>query len=340
MAQYNTDQFSLLTLQPAVAVPFKRNQSMTLTQLKYIVALANEQHFGRAASHCCVSQSALSMAVKALEVELNLTLFERDRSGVRLTPSGHKVISKARLAVLHSNDIERLTASAKAPLSQPLNIGVCDTYAPYYLPRLSQPVKHRAPKTATTLTEGNANLLTHRLIAGELDVVIASYQVIAGAITRQLADEPLVAVLRQHDPLAFAAQLPLASLASERLWLPNGALRHDIISGCPQLLATVKTVADVNVGLHTLLQHISVEGGITLVPLSLANTARLAADGLVARMLDDDVTRKVALLWRVSFPRPQDIDALATDVITLCHQACWPQALGTPAALLVDNNCW
>ncbi|WP_049723273.1 LysR family transcriptional regulator [Gilvimarinus polysaccharolyticus] len=313
---------------------------MTLTQLKYIVALTDKRHFGQAAAHCCVSQSALSMAVKALEAELNLVLFERDRSGVRITPDGQRVVAKARQALQHSNNIDLLAASAQTRLSQPLNIGVCDAYAPYYLPRLTQQLSYRAPQTPLTLAEGVSSGLIKQLLDGELDVVIASYQYIEGATTRLLTEEPLVVVMRQHDPLALAVHLPLAALAEEHLWLPSGSLKRDITDDYPQLLAAVKTVEQLNVGLHTLLQHISVAGGITIAPLSLINNARLAADGLAARALDGEFTRKIALLTRASFPCVDDIDSLATEVIDLCGRACWSQTHGASEALLIDNNYW
>lgn len=313
---------------------------MTLTQLKYIVALADERHFGRAAMRCGVSQSGLSMALQALEAEFEVGLFERDRRSVRLTLAGQKVVDRARRAVLHSDDIDRLAASAQGPLSQPLRIGVCELFAPYYLPRLATPLQARAFLAPLTLSEGRSTQLIEQLLAGELDMVIASHQVVAGIATQLVAEEPLVAVLRQHDPLAQTVHLPLAALAEERLCLPSGPLWHDVTRGCPSLIAAVKEVIVLPVGLPTLLQHVSLVGGLSVVPLSLVNTARLAADGLVARALDVEFTRKNSLIWRTSFPRPQDIAALAAEVKSLCARACWPETQKATTALFVDNNCW
>ncbi len=313
---------------------------MTLTQLKYIVTLADERHFGRAARKCCVSQSALSMAVRALELELELVLFERDSKGVRLTPAGEKVVAKARSALEHSNTIDRLAKGAVTPLSQPLRIGICESYAAYYLPQLASALKYKASTAALAFTEGALSQLTQQLLAGDLEVLVASHQTISGVTARAVSEEPLVAVLRQHDPLAQFASLPLAALTNENLWLPGGALRQDIIDGCAALLESVNRVTESQLGVHTLLQHISVAGGVSVIPRSLANAERLAADGLVARTFGEEFTRQNSLMWRSSFARPQDIDALAKEVVNLCARASWPQVHSASEALFVDNNCW
>lgn len=313
---------------------------MTLTQLNYIVALAEERHFGRAAMRCGVSQSGLSMALQALETELGIGLFERDRQSVRLTLLGQKVVDRARRAVLHSDDIGRLAAGAQGLRSQPLSVGLCEFFAPYYLPRLAIPLQVDGSLASLTLSEGQSPQLIEQLLAGQLDAVIASHQTVTGGVTRLVAEEPLVAVLRQHDPLAQTVHLPLAALAEERLCLPSGSLAHDVTTGCPSLITAVKEVIVLPVGLATLLQYVSLEGGLSVMPLSLVSAARLAADGLVTRGLDAEFTRKNSLIWRASFPRPQDIEVLAAEVNTLCARACWPEAQKSTQALFVDNNCW
>ena len=313
---------------------------MTLTQFNYIVALADTLHFGRAAEHCCVSQSALSMALKDLESELGLMLFERDRKGVRPTPAGQKVIEKARLALRHSGDIKLLAQQAQAPLAQPLQIGVCQTYAPYYLPRLATQLQHRYPGSQATLAEAPAEQLIQRLLAGQLDAVVASWQRVAGTRAQPLAEEPLVAIVRQQDPLAHVASVSLAQLADAHLWLPLGSFKRDITERCPALLTAARAVHELDIGIHTLLQHISVAGGLSIVPQSLAHSARLAADGLVARAFDGHFTRKVSLLWRTSSVRPQDMESLALEVTNLCCNAHWSPSYQAPEALLIDNSYW
>lgn len=310
---------------------------MTLSQLSYLVALAAERHFGRAAARCCVSQSALSMGLKALEAELGQPLFERDRQGVRPTPVGLSIVARANTALEHCANIKALADHAQAPLALGLNMGVCPAYASYYAPRLASSL---SGASRIEFTEAGAPQLLRQLQQRQLDVVLSSRQTAAGIACRTVTHEPLVAVLRRHDALAQHAPLPLAQCHEQRLWLPAGTLRHDITHGCAALLAGVSQVQPLEVSVPTLLQHLSVTGGMTVLPLSLASHTHLAADGLVARAFATEFTRPVALLWRESFTRRQDINTLAQAVANLSSRACWSQLYGAPEALLVDNNYW
>jgi len=147
---------------------------MTLTEFRYIVALADQRHFGRAAQLCQVSQPTLSIAVKKLEQNLGVILFERTREGLQLTPLGEQVVAKARKVLAQTAEITDLVSAGNDPLKGPLALGILSCIGPYLLPQFMPHLQHAAPGMPLSLYEGDSRTLAKKLRAGELDVVITT----------------------------------------------------------------------------------------------------------------------------------------------------------------------
>mgnify|MGYP002363681314 CR=1 FL=1 len=162
---------------------------MTLTDLRYIVALARERHFGRAAERCHVSQPTLSVAVKKLEEELGVTLFERNAADVRITPIGEQIVEQASQVLNQAAQIREIAQQGRDPLSGPLRLGVIYTIGPYLLPRLIPILRERAPNMPLVIRENFTSRLAEMLKRSELDVIIIAHPFAEqGVVTQPLLD--------------------------------------------------------------------------------------------------------------------------------------------------------
>jgi LysR family hydrogen peroxide-inducible transcriptional activator len=175
---------------------------MTLTELRYIVALAREKHFGRAAERCHVSQPTLSVSVKKLEERLEVILFERTPGDVRLTPAGERICLQAEKVLTEALRVEELAQIGKDPLIGPLRLGVIYTIAPYLLPQLIPALHMLAPQVPLYLQENFTHRLAESLKNGELDAaIVAAPFAEPGIVTRSLYDEPFQVALPTQHPL-------------------------------------------------------------------------------------------------------------------------------------------
>src|SRR5690554_6938252 len=173
-----------------------RGHIMTLTDLRYLVALARERHFGRAAEKSHVSQPTLSVAIKKLEEELGVQLFERSAVEVKITAVGQRIVTQAEKVLMEAAQIPELAAAGKNPLTGPLKVGVIYTIGPYLLPRLIPLMRDRAPNMPLMIREGFTTRLVEALKRGELDVVILSLPFEeAGVVAQPLYDEPFRVLL-------------------------------------------------------------------------------------------------------------------------------------------------
>ena len=175
---------------------------MTLTELRYIVAVARERHFGHAADACFVSQPTLSVAVRKLEDELGVQIFERRRGDISVTQAGEPIIAQAQRVLEEAALVREIAAHGKDQLSGPLRIGLIYTVGPYILPELVPTLHEIAPAMPLAIEEGYTATLSQRLRAGELDVIVISDAFAeAGLVTRALYDEPFVVLLPASHPL-------------------------------------------------------------------------------------------------------------------------------------------
>jgi LysR family transcriptional regulator, hydrogen peroxide-inducible genes activator len=294
---------------------------MTLTDLKYIVALARERHFGRAAEKCFVSQPTLSVAVKKLEEELGVILFERSPQEVRVTPIGERIVAQAEKVMAETAQLAEIAAAGKNPLAGPLRLGVIYTIGPWLLPKLVPLLRERAPEMPLLLEENYTHRLIERLKTTELDVAILALPV----------EEPGLVVQPVYDEL-FRVLLPIGHawtkektidpdqlLDEQLLMLGRGnCFRDQVLDLCsaageggPQVLegSSLETI-----------RHMVASGvGITVMPAAAVDTIPKNDPLLrVRNFAQPEPSRRVGMVWRTSFPRHQAIDLLRRCLLD-CH---------------------
>lgn len=295
---------------------------MTLTELKYIVTLAQEKHFGHAAERCFVSQPTLSVAVKKLEDELGVALFERSKSAVQLTPTGEKIVAQARKVLEQASAIKEMAQLGKDQLSAPLRVGAIYTIGPYLFPHLVPALHQQAPDMPLYIEENLTAVLRRKLRAGELDAIIIALPFTeTDVVTRTLYDEPFEVLLPKGHPWADKQEIPISELPQEKLLMlgEGHCFRDQVIEACPALEANLKNPEQTLIaegGSLETIRHMVASGlGITVLPQSAVGTHQYAPDVLATRPFQDPVpSRTVALAWRTSFPRPKAIEALVQAV--------------------------
>lgn len=319
---------------------------MTLTELRYLVVLVQEGHFGRAAAACHVTQPTLSIAIKKLEQSVGSPLFERTKKGVRPTPLAERLADKAQTILAQSAELSDLAAQGREPLHGPLALGTSSSVGPYLLPQFIPLLQRLAPRMPLLLQENPANVLANQLRTGELDVVLTALPFSAAdVVTQPLFDEPFMALLPAGHPLASKSVLDPAHLNyDEILMLPEGgSLQEQILEAFPNLRAR-ESETQAQRGTLEMLRHMVATGiGIAIMPLAAAQTHYYSSDIVVARPFAEPVpVRTLALAWRASFPRHQAIDVLRKAILT-SSAAYWQYATGKDASensLLVENKNW
>lgn len=294
---------------------------MTLTELRYIVALQQTQHFGKAAAKCFVSQPTLSVAIKKLEEELDIALFERSRNQVKATPIGEKVIQQAQTVLEQANVIVELASAGKDPLGSPLSIGAIFTIGPYLFPRFVPALQQLAPTMPLYIEENYTAVLRGKLRRSELDaIVIALPFNEPDVVTKPLYEESFVVVLPCNHPLSAQPSISAEQLESENVLLlgEGHCFRDQVLEACPNLRPSLDRQGH---GLQSVIEGSSLETlkhmvasglGITILPESAAHLGSYGNNTLITKpFANGDPKRTVALAWRASFPRPQAIDAVS-----------------------------
>ncbi|OGS91385.1 MAG: LysR family transcriptional regulator [Gallionellales bacterium GWA2_60_18] len=307
---------------------------MTLTDLRYIIALASERHFGRAAEKCFVSQPTLSVAVKKLEEELGVALFERSAGEVRATPVGEQIVTQARVALAEIERIRTLAQSGKDPLAGELRLGVIYTIGPYLLPGLVARLRAAAPALQLVLQENYTDRLLEALRAGELDViVIATPAEEAGLVALPVYDEAFRAVAPAGHPWQQHERIEPAWLLDEPLLMlgPGNCFRDQVLDLCAHADARNGRAPRILEGssLETLRQMVVGGVGVTVMPASAADPISGDAALCVRPFVEPEPTRRIALVWRSSFPRSRLIDVLRSAILD-CRL---PGTAPVPAAL-------
>ena len=211
---------------------------MTLTELRYIVTLAQEQHFGRAADRCFVSQPTLSIAVKKLEDELGVALFERTKSRVQATPLGEQIVAQANLVLEQTAAIKDIADAGKDQLSSPLAVGAIFTIGPYLLPLFIPHLQKLASKMPLYVEEGYTATLRKKLRNGELDVIIVALPFTEpDVVTQALFDEPFVVLMPHDHPLAAKTAINPRDLDDQNMLLlgEGHCFRDQVLATCPNL---------------------------------------------------------------------------------------------------------
>ncbi len=291
---------------------------MTLTELRYVVAVAQEKHFGRAADSCFVSQPTLSVAIKKLEEELDVKLFERGASEVTVTPLGEAIVRQARNVLEEAARVKEIAQQGKDPLHGPLRLGVIYTIGPYLLPDLVREAIARVPQMPLILQENFTARLLEMLRTGELDAaILAEPFPDTGLAMAPLYDEPFsVAVPRQH-PLAQREAISAEALKQETLLLlgTGHCFRDQVLDVCPEYARFSSSSDGIRKSfegssLETIKYMVAAGMGVTVVPqLSVPE----ADDDRHVRFVPFEPpvpTRRVVLAWRRTFTRYAAIAAL------------------------------
>jgi LysR family hydrogen peroxide-inducible transcriptional activator len=292
---------------------------MTLTELRYIVTLAQSQHFGKAAELCNVSQPTLSIAVKKLEGELGVNLFERSKSNVRPTPIGQQIIHQSQRVLEEAAAIKDIAKSGSNQLSTPLHIGAIFTIGPYLFPYFISPLQKTAPDMHLVIEEGYTSSLRKRLKSGEVDVILVSLPFSEPDIVVQpLYEEAFVVLLPKDHVLASQTAIKKSDLDNENILMmgEGHCFRDQVTEILPNINqnrsseASIRTMTEGS-SLETLCHMVSSGLGITVLPNSAAIGAVDRSDGLVIKPFAEiSPSRTTAIAWRASFPRHKAIDEL------------------------------
>ena len=284
----------------------------TLRQLRYLTALADERHFGRAAAACHVTQPALSMQIRDLEAELDLVLVERGRGGVILTEEGEALVERARSVVAGVRDLEECARQQRGVRSRRLALGIIPSVAPYLLPRLLPLLQEVIPELDLKVRETQTAQLLTELSAGDLDVVIAALPLDReGLESAVLLDDPFLLASPAADPLTAADP---RDLPPDRLLLleEGHCLRDQALGACE--ISDLSTFGATS--LTTLLQLVAHGQGVTLLPQMAA--ADLADPRVaVARFPAPQPHRTIAMAWRAGSPRRKQLKTLAARISDL-----------------------
>ncbi|MCC7221633.1 MAG: LysR family transcriptional regulator [Candidatus Contendobacter sp.] len=299
---------------------------MTLNELRYIVAVAREQHFGRAAEACHISQPTLSVAVRKLEEDLGVALFERNPGEVAITPVGRRIVEQAQRVLEETAVIRQLASQGQDELTGMLRLGAIYTIGPYLLPHLIPRLRRRAPAMPLQIEENYTAVLSERLKDGELDVLILSLPFAEpGLLTQPLYEEPFVVLLPTGHPLEQAAIIDAPTLGQQNLLLLGAGhcFREQVLQFCPecrQLSVSSDSMQHTLEGgsLETIRLMVATGMGVTVLPYTSVSGYAHISDLLTVRPFAEPApTRIVALAWRKSFPRPRVI-ALLTEAIRAC----------------------
>lgn len=294
---------------------------MTLTELRYIVAVAQERHFGNAARRCFVSQPTLSIAIKKLEEELGVSLFDRSSSEVLMTAAGERIVAQAR-RVLEEADVIKHLATEQNELEGAFKLGLIFTVAPYLLPRLIISLRGLAPHMPLMLEENYTHVLTEALKHGELDaIVVAEPFQEPGIVTQPLYDEPFfVIVPKGHKFEKLDAVSPKALAEEQVLLLTEGnCMRDNVLDSCSELASRQRIQGLTNTlqgsSINTIRHMVASGLAISVLPATALTENDHMLFSIVPFKGNKIPSRRIALAYRRNFVRPNALDMLRRAIL-------------------------
>jgi LysR family hydrogen peroxide-inducible transcriptional activator len=290
---------------------------MNLRDLRYLVALADERHFGRAAERCFVSQPTLSAQIRKLEEYLGVALVERRPKRVSLTATGEKIVERARRLLQEADAIVDVAKTERDPLAGPLRLALIPTVGPYLLPHVVRPLRRALPRLKLLLYEYQTGPLLEKLRDGELDLGILALPVAAdGLATAELFDEPFTLAVPASHPLAARDRVRVADLEGETLLLleDGHCLRDQALEVCSRVrLGDEQDYRATS--LETLRQMVAAGHGVTLLPQLAAASPVGTARGLRIKPFGNPPpVRTIGAVWRKSTTRQQAIDTVVATI--------------------------
>jgi len=293
---------------------------MTLNELRYIVAVANERSFGRAAQKCFVSQPALSVAIQKLEEELGARLFERGKAEITVTPVGERIVEQAQKVLEEAARIKEMAQAGRNQLAGPLKLGAIYTVAPYLLPDLIPALHDLAPQMPLEIEENLTLHLEASLKSGRIDAAIVALPFAPpGIVTEFLYEEPFQIVVPQGHKWAKRKSVHPEELAGEHTILLNvgHCFRDQVLDACPELNQVASQVTRTN-SLETVRNMVASGLGVSVLPRD-AMTPKYHSKLVVSVPFSRPVpTRRIALAWRKSFPRPLAVRAIR-EAVAVCR---------------------
>lgn len=294
---------------------------MTLTELRYIVAVAQERHFGRAARRCFVSQPTLSIAIKKLEEELSVSLFDRSSNDIITTEAGDRIVAQARRVLEEADLIKHLANEEQNELEGAFKLGLIFTVAPYLLPKLIMELRDTAPKMPLMLDENYTNTLTEALKRGDLDaIVVAEPFQEPGIITEPLYDEPFFVIVPKGHHFEELDSVSPQMLSKEQVLLltEGNCLRDQVLSSCSDLASKQKIQGLTNTlqgsSINTIKHMVASGLAISVMPA----TALTENDHMLFSIIPFEgeiPQRRVVLAYRRNFVRPKALAALRLAIL-------------------------
>ena len=278
----------------------------SLQQLRFLCALAEQCHFGRAAESCAVTQSTLSEGIKELEARLGVTLFERSHRHVMLTPVGEVIATRAQRLLVNAEELVGWARNAQEPLSGPLRFGIIPTVGPYVLPSLLRQLGTSLPKLKLYVREAPTAVLLDRLAGGELDILLVAIPYQLGDVeVMEITEDPIVVAMPRNHPLCYHKVISRDDLAREQLLLieDGHCLRSHSLQAC-RIVDPVRNEVFQATSLRTLVQMVAAELGITLMPQIAVDSELASTCNVVVRPLSPDRPfRTLVLAWRPTTSR-------------------------------------
>jgi LysR family hydrogen peroxide-inducible transcriptional activator len=291
---------------------------MTLNELKFIVALAKSRNFRKAAELCFVSQPALSLAVKKLEDELGVMLFERSRNDVTMTAVGELVVEQATRVIEESKRVKEIAKQGNNQLAGPLKLGVIYSVGPYLLPEIIPILRKTAPEMPLIVEENLTSNLETQLRNGVIDVAIIALPFeLSGVVTMPLYEEEFMVVVPSDHDWANRQEVDATELADEKVLLLSSGhcFSNQVVQACPSLSRNGEVLQGNS--LDTVRNMVASNLGITVLPAS-ATISRYQTPLVKAIPFKKPIpTRKIALAWRKSYGRVQAVDEIAKAIRSL-----------------------
>ncbi|TVR83408.1 MAG: LysR family transcriptional regulator [Rhodospirillales bacterium] len=304
----------------------------TLRQLRYLVAVAEEGHFRRAAETCAVTQSTLSAGIRELETLLGTALIDRSRQPARLTPVGEEILPRARALLRGAEDLMDAAAAGVAPFTRLIRLGTIPTIGPYLLPRVLPELRVRFPRLTLYLREAQTRQILDLIDQARLDVGLIALPYETGDLeVCILGRERLVLACPAGHPLAAEAEVGGDRLGRESvLLLEDGhCLRDHVLASCPAAGGRANEAFQAT-GMSTLVQMVAAGLGVTLLPDMAVAMEAARSSGLATVPLSDvGATRDIALVWRAGSVRAEEYRALCAAMRPLVTPE--PAALTEPA---------
>jgi LysR family hydrogen peroxide-inducible transcriptional activator len=282
-------------------------------QLRFLCALAERCHFGKAAESCAVTQSTLSGGIKELEARLGVALFERSHRHVMLTPLGKEIAASAQRLLVGAEELVGMARNAQEPLSGPLRFGVIPTIGPYVLPSLLPHLGSVLPRLKLYVREDQTAMLLDKLAAGELDILLLAIPYDLGDVEMmEITEDPIVVAMPRNHPLSRRNAVDRDDLAGEQLLMMEDGhcLRSHSLQAC-RIVDPVRNEIFQATTLRTLVQMVAADLGITLMPQIAVDSEVASASNVVIRPLSPDRPfRTLVLAWRQTSSRSTEFRTL------------------------------